>query len=70
MPENVLDATKHISLADVLDRVLGKGAVIVGDVTIAVADIDLIRLELQLTLGSSDTLRDIPLIGSLFRASR
>jgi len=70
MSESLLDASKHISLADVLDRVLGKGAVIAGNVTIAVADIDLIRLELQITLGSTDILRDLPLVVPLFGANR
>ncbi len=47
---------EHVALVEILDRVLGKGAVIAGEITIAVADVDLIRLELQLALGSVDAL--------------
>jgi hypothetical protein len=53
--ESVLDANEHASLCDALDRVLNKGAVVVGDLTISVADIDLIYLGLQLVLTSVET---------------
>ena len=52
-----LDAKEHISLCETLDRVLNKGAVIVGDVMISVADIDLIYLGLQVILTSVETAR-------------
>lgn len=45
----------HASLCEALDRVLHKGAVIVGEVTISVADVDLVYLGLQLVLCSVDT---------------
>jgi len=38
-----------------LDRVLNKGVVVVGEVVISVADIDLIYLGLQLVLTSVET---------------
>jgi hypothetical protein len=47
---------RHVSLVDVLDRVLDKGAVIAGDLTITVADVDLVRLHLRIVLGSAGTL--------------
>jgi hypothetical protein len=50
------DLGEHIALVEILDRVLGKGAIIAGEITIAVADVDLIKLELQLALGSVDSL--------------
>lgn len=46
---------KEVSLAEVLDRVLHKGAVVVGELTISVADIDLLYLGLNLILTSVDT---------------
>jgi len=52
-----VDENKHISLCEVLDRVLNKGAVIVGDVMISVADIDLVYLGLQVILTSVETAR-------------
>ena len=57
MPDYTLDEKEHISLCEVLDRVLNKGAVIVGDVMISVADIDLIYLGLQIVLTSVETAR-------------
>lgn len=47
---------RNVSLCEVLDRVLNKGAVISGEVTISVADIELIRLAIQLVIASSGTL--------------
>jgi hypothetical protein len=57
MPDNDLNDNEHVSLCEVLDRVLNKGAVIVGDVMISVADVDLIYLGLQVILTSVETAR-------------
>ena len=46
---------ERMSLCEVLDRVLNTGVVVVGEVVISVADIDLIYLGLQLTLTSVET---------------
>ncbi len=51
------DQDRQISLCEALDRVLNKGAVIVGEVTISVADIDLVYLGLQAVLSSVETAR-------------
>ncbi|HTQ25831.1 MAG TPA: gas vesicle protein [Candidatus Binataceae bacterium] len=45
----------RVSLCETLDRVLNKGAVVAGEVTISVADVDLIYLGLQLMLSSVET---------------
>ncbi len=50
-----LDDVEHVTLCEALDRVLNKGAVVVGEVTISVANVDLIYLGLQLVLTSIDT---------------
>jgi hypothetical protein len=50
---------RQISLLETLDRVLNKGVVIVGDVTLSVADVDLIFLSLQLVLSSVETARKL-----------
>ncbi|MBI3947538.1 MAG: gas vesicle protein [Armatimonadetes bacterium] len=47
-----LDDQERVSLCEALDRVLNKGAVIVGEAVISVADVDLIYLGLQLVLTS------------------
>lgn len=46
---------EHCSLCEVLDRVLNKGAVVMGDLTISVAGIDLLYLELRVLLSSIKT---------------
>jgi gas vesicle structural protein len=53
-----LNDDERISLCEVLDRVLNKGAVVVGEVTISVAGIDLVYLGLQLLLTSVETARE------------
>jgi len=52
-----LDLNDHeqITLCEVLDRVLNKGVVVSGEITISVADIDLVYLGLQLVLTSIET---------------
>lgn len=47
----------HVSLCEVLDRVLNKGVVVAGEVVISVADIDLVYLGLHLVLTSVETAR-------------
>jgi gas vesicle structural protein len=46
------------SICEVLDRVLNKGAVVVGEITISVANVDLLYLGLQLVLTSVQTARE------------
>jgi hypothetical protein len=50
-----LDEGEELSLLETLDHVLDRGLVIAGEVTIAVADIDLVYLGLNLLLGSVET---------------
>jgi hypothetical protein len=49
---------RHVSLVEILDRALGAGVVITGDLTISLADIDLVYLDLRLLLGSVGTIHD------------
>jgi hypothetical protein len=49
---------REVSLVEVLDRALGAGVVITGDLTISLADVDLVYLDLHLLLGSVGTIRD------------
>ncbi len=42
-------------LCEALDRLLNKGAVVVADVTVSVANIDLIYLSLQALVASVET---------------
>ena len=50
-----------ISLSEVLDRVLNKGAVVTGEIVISVAGIDLAYLGLNIVLTSIQTARECAL---------
>jgi len=49
--------SQSVGLVDVIDRLLDRGAVVVGQSTISVAGVDLVYLRLQLLLSSVETLR-------------
>lgn len=51
---NQAQEQKEITLLELLDRLLDKGIVIHGDLTISIADIDLIYLGVRLVIGSVD----------------
>jgi gas vesicle structural protein len=55
MTPDVAVTDERLVLADLLNHVLDKGVVIAGDVTISVADIDLIRLGLSLFITAVET---------------
>lgn len=55
MTTTELPAERSITLVELVDRLLDKGVVVSGDVTIAVADIDLIHLGLRALLSSVET---------------
>jgi hypothetical protein len=57
VPETPRLDSKDVSLCEALDRILNKGAVLFGEVTISVADIDLVYLGLQVILASMETAR-------------
>ena len=54
-----LQDNRDVSLCEVLDRILNKGAVLFGEVLISVADIDLVYLGLQAILASVETARGL-----------
>jgi hypothetical protein len=43
---------QRIALVDLLDRLLAGGVVITGDVTISIADVDLVRISLRAIIAS------------------
>jgi len=53
-----LEESERVSVCEVLDRVLNKGVVVAGEVTISVADVDLLYLGLNLVLTSIETARE------------
>jgi gas vesicle structural protein len=56
MSGEVVD-NESLELSDLINRVLDKGAVIAGSVTISVGDIDLIQLDLTVVLTAIETVR-------------
>ena len=53
-----LEESERVSICEVLDRVLNKGVVVAGEVTISVAGVDLVYLGLNLVLTSIETARE------------
>lgn len=50
------DLDKEVTLLDLLDRLLNKGIVIKGDLTVSVANVDLLYIGLNLIVTSVETL--------------
>ena len=47
---------EQVTLVDLVDRVLNAGVVITGDITLSVADVDLVYVGLRVLLASAGTL--------------
>ncbi|MEU7040044.1 gas vesicle protein [Streptomyces varsoviensis] len=43
---------EQLALVDLLDRLLAGGAVIAGDITLRIADVDLVRIDLRALISS------------------
>jgi gas vesicle structural protein len=56
-PEPRIPIEDEYSLAELVNRVLDKGAFVSGEVTISVAGVDLVYVGLQLLLASAETMR-------------
>ena len=52
----VPSAHRDVALVDLVDRLLGGGVVIAGDITLSVADVDLVYVGLRVLLASAGTL--------------
>lgn len=61
---------KNVTLLDLLDRILDRGVVLTGDLTISVADVDLIVLSLRVLLASVDRLEQVGAGGLSWPAGR
>ena len=49
---------REVTLVDLVDRLLGGGVVISGEITLAVADIDLVRVSLRALVASVEALEE------------
>jgi hypothetical protein len=68
-------AGRQIALVDLLDRLLAGGVVITGDVTISIANVDLVQISLRAIIASirpemSRALPPEPIQGVVVRADR
>ncbi|HEY9682953.1 MAG TPA: gas vesicle protein [Oculatellaceae cyanobacterium] len=59
MSTQVQTSVRGDSLADILERILDKGLVIAGDITISIAEIDLLKIKIRLLVCSVDKAREI-----------
>lgn len=60
-------AERDVALVDLIDRLLGGGVVIAGDITLAAAEVDLVYLSLRVLLSSVATAEEkgvLPDLGS------
>ncbi|HUY88106.1 MAG TPA: gas vesicle protein GvpJ [Pirellulales bacterium] len=57
--QNVTHAVNSAGLADVLERILDKGLVIVGDIKVKLVDIELLTIQIRLLVASVDKAREI-----------
>jgi len=48
----------QVTLVELVDRVLNKGVVVAGDITLSVADVDLVYVGLRVLLSSVATLEE------------
>jgi hypothetical protein len=58
---------REVALVDLVDRLLGGGVVIAGDITLAVADVDLVYVQLRALVSSVATAQEkgvLPPMGS------
>jgi hypothetical protein len=56
LPAEEIYESEQLVLSDLLNRVLDKGVVISSQITISIADVDLIHLDLRLLISSVATL--------------
>ena len=50
------DNNREVALVDLLDRVLAGGVVITGDITLSIADVDLVVISLRTLISSVGSL--------------
>lgn len=58
-PRSIATATQGSSLADVLERVLDKGIVIAGDISVSVGSTELLSIRIRLLISSVDKAKEM-----------
>lgn len=54
MPDHMQHSVQATNLADILERVLDKGIVIAGDITISLVGVELLSIKVRLLIASVD----------------
>jgi|SRR5699024_1222105 len=57
--EQLQNANGPSNLVDVLEKVLDKGVVIAGDITVGIADVELLTIKIRLIVASVDKAKEI-----------
>ncbi len=52
MAEQIAQSVEAVSVADLLERILDKGLVIVGDIRISLTDVELLNIKIRLLVAS------------------
>jgi len=55
----IVHPTHATNLAEILERVLDKGIVIAGDITISLADVELLKIKIRLLVASVDKAKEM-----------
>jgi metallophosphoesterase superfamily enzyme len=55
----IVHSTESAGLAEILERVLDKGIVIVGDIKIQIADVELLTIRIRLLIASVDKAKEM-----------
>jgi len=59
LPSSEDELHREVTLLELLDRVLDKGVVLTGDITLSVADVDLVYVGLRVLLSSVEAAQRI-----------
>lgn len=57
--QQMVHSTQSTNLADILERVLDKGIVIAGDISIHLADVELLNIRIRLLISSVEKAKEI-----------
>jgi len=60
---------KEVTLLDLLDRILTKGVYVWGDITLSVADVDLVYIGLKILLSSTDKVEEMRKLAAQYPVS-
>lgn len=59
MQQGLVHATEAVGIVEVLERILDKGVVIVGDIRIKIADVELLTISIRLLVASVDKAKEM-----------